>query len=161
MTKLLNQAFEATRKLPPDAQDDIARVVLRLAGADDEPPVSLRPEEQTAIAASKAAAARCDRRAGAGGLGQTRPVRLRYTLPALADLAAILDHITVHSPQSARRVQACIQALTELLLLYPRIGRRTSDPAIRRMTITPYPQSDFLRGDRHRGDHSRGPACGP
>ena len=50
MTKLLNQAFEATRKLPPDAQDDIARVVLRLAGADDEPPVSLRPEEQTAIA---------------------------------------------------------------------------------------------------------------
>ena len=58
MTKLLDQALEAARNLPPDAQDDIARVVLRLAGADDEPPVPLTREEQTAIAASKAAAAR-------------------------------------------------------------------------------------------------------
>jgi hypothetical protein len=58
MTKLLNQALEAARNLQADAQDDIARVVLRLAGADDEPPVPLMPEEQTAIAASKAAAAR-------------------------------------------------------------------------------------------------------
>jgi hypothetical protein len=56
MTKLLDQALEAARNLPADAQDDIARVVLRLAGADDEPPVPLTPEEQTAIAASKAAA---------------------------------------------------------------------------------------------------------
>jgi predicted transcriptional regulator len=33
-------------------------VVLRLTGADEEPPVPLTPEEQAAIAASKAAAAR-------------------------------------------------------------------------------------------------------
>jgi hypothetical protein len=46
------------RGLPADAQDDIAGVVLRLAGADDEPPVPLTPEEQAAIAASKAAASR-------------------------------------------------------------------------------------------------------
>ena len=58
MTKLLDQALEAVRNLPPDAQDDIALVVLRLTGADDEPPVRLTSEEQTAIAASKAAAAR-------------------------------------------------------------------------------------------------------
>ena len=58
MTKLLDQALAAARSLPPDAQDDIARVVLRLAGADDEPPVTLTPEEQAAIAVSKAAAAR-------------------------------------------------------------------------------------------------------
>jgi hypothetical protein len=58
MTKLLDQALEAARSLPPAAQDDIARVVLRLAGADDEPPVPLTSEEQAAIAASKAAAAR-------------------------------------------------------------------------------------------------------
>jgi len=32
--------------------------VLRLTGADDEPPAALTPEEQAAIAASKAAAAR-------------------------------------------------------------------------------------------------------
>ena len=58
MTKLLDQALEAARGLPPDAQDDIAHVVLRLAGADDEPAVPLTPEEQAAIASSKAAAAR-------------------------------------------------------------------------------------------------------
>ncbi len=58
MTKLLDQALAAVRGLPADAQDHIARVVLRLSGADDEPPVSLTPEEQAAIAASKAAAAR-------------------------------------------------------------------------------------------------------
>lgn len=47
------------RKLPSDAQDDIAYVVLRLTGTDDEPPVPLTPDEQSAIAAaSKAAAAR-------------------------------------------------------------------------------------------------------
>jgi hypothetical protein len=58
MTKLLDQAVEAARSLPPDAQDDIAHVVLRLTGADNEPPVPLAPNEQAAFTASKAAAAR-------------------------------------------------------------------------------------------------------
>ena len=58
MTKLLEQALEAARNLSPDAQDDIARVVLRLTGADEEPPISLSPEERTAITASQEAAAR-------------------------------------------------------------------------------------------------------
>ena len=65
-------------------------------------------------------------------------MKLRYTPPALADLSAILDYIAAHSPQGARRVQARIQLLTDLLLLHPRIGRRTSDPAIRRMATPPY-----------------------
>ncbi|MBO0738020.1 MAG: hypothetical protein J2P48_15830 [Alphaproteobacteria bacterium] len=58
MTKLLDQAVKAARNLPPDAQDEIAHVVLRLASADDEPPVELTPDEQAAIATSKAAVAR-------------------------------------------------------------------------------------------------------
>lgn len=59
VTKLLDQALEAARSLPPAAQDDIARVVLRLAATEDEaPPVALAPAERAAIAASKAAAAR-------------------------------------------------------------------------------------------------------
>jgi hypothetical protein len=58
ITKLLDRAVEAARSLPPDAQDDIAHVVLRLTGADDEPPVPLTPDEKAAITASKAAAAR-------------------------------------------------------------------------------------------------------
>jgi hypothetical protein len=58
MTKLLDQALAAARNLPADVQDEIAHVVLRLVGADDELPAPLTPEEQAAIAASKAAAAR-------------------------------------------------------------------------------------------------------
>ena len=70
-------------------------------------------------------------------------MRLRYTRPALADLGAILDYVAAHSPRGARRVQARIQALTDLLLLHPHIGRRTNDPAIRRMATTPYPYLVF------------------
>ncbi|MGH7226581.1 MAG: hypothetical protein ACRELF_25475 [Gemmataceae bacterium] len=58
MTKLLDDALEAARNLPPDDQDSIARVVLRLTGMDDEPPVELSTDERAAIAASKAAARR-------------------------------------------------------------------------------------------------------
>jgi predicted transcriptional regulator len=58
MTKLLDQALEAARTLPPATQDDIARVILRLAGSDDQAPVPLTPEEEAAIDTSKAAAAR-------------------------------------------------------------------------------------------------------
>lgn len=37
MTKLLEQALEAVRQLPPDSQDEIARAMLTLAGDDGEP----------------------------------------------------------------------------------------------------------------------------
>jgi len=37
MTKLLEQAFEAARRLPPEAQDDIARAVLHLTSGSQEP----------------------------------------------------------------------------------------------------------------------------
>jgi hypothetical protein len=58
MTKLLDEAFEAVRRLPPRDQDDIARAIMQLAGSDLATPVSLSPEEREAIARSKAAAAR-------------------------------------------------------------------------------------------------------
>ena len=56
MTKLLDHALRAARSLSPDAQDDIARVVLQLAGSDESEPIALLPEERVVIAASKAAA---------------------------------------------------------------------------------------------------------
>jgi toxin ParE1/3/4 len=76
-------------------------------------------------------------------VGQTQSVRLRYTLPPLADLSAILDYIAAHSPQRARQIQARIRTLTDLLLHHPHIGRRTNDPTIRRMPMTPYPYLVF------------------
>jgi hypothetical protein len=58
MTKLLDQAVADARSLPSELQDDIAHVVLQLAGADDAPSVALSSDEQAAISASKEAAAR-------------------------------------------------------------------------------------------------------
>jgi hypothetical protein len=57
MTKLLDQAVEAVRALPPEVQDDLARILLQLAGSDTEP-VALSAEERAALARSKAAAER-------------------------------------------------------------------------------------------------------
>jgi hypothetical protein len=56
MTKLLDHAMQAVRNLPAAKQNDIARIILQLAGSDDAAPVSLSPEERAAIARSKAAA---------------------------------------------------------------------------------------------------------
>ena len=61
-------------------------------------------------------------------------MRLRYTLPALADLESILDYIRSHSPQGAARVHARIDAVINLLLTHPRVGLQTDDPTIRRTT---------------------------
>lgn len=58
MTKLLDDAVEAARHLSPQAQDEIARLVLRLAGTDGEAPVALSEDERAAISRSRAAAAR-------------------------------------------------------------------------------------------------------
>ena len=70
-------------------------------------------------------------------------MRLRYTLPALDDVSSALDYIAAHSPQGGRRVRARIHAIIDLLLLHPHIGTRTDDPAIRRMTASPYPYLIF------------------
>jgi toxin ParE1/3/4 len=70
-------------------------------------------------------------------------MKLRYTLPALADLASALDYISKHSPHGARRVQSRIQTIIDVLLEHPHIGTRTNDPTIRRMTALPYPYLIF------------------
>jgi toxin ParE1/3/4 len=75
-------------------------------------------------------------------VGQTRPVKLRYTLPALADFGSILDYVATQSPHGAKRVEARIQAIIDLLQIYPNIGVRTDDPVIRLMTA-PYPYLVF------------------
>ncbi len=37
MTKLLERAFEAARRLPADSQDEIARAIFNLTGDEREP----------------------------------------------------------------------------------------------------------------------------
>jgi hypothetical protein len=52
MTKLLDQALQAVRILPAAEQDDIARIILQLAGSENAAPVSLshtRPALPTSL----------------------------------------------------------------------------------------------------------------
>ena len=77
MTKLLDRAVEAARGLPPERQDEIARVVLRLAGAE-EPPTALTAEERAAI----------DAVAGGGRVAANSP---RMTKCALCGLDTICE----------------------------------------------------------------------
>ena len=57
MTALLEQAFRTAGRLPPEMQDDIARMLLAYAG--DEPSLAeLTAEEEAAVLHSRAAAAR-------------------------------------------------------------------------------------------------------
>jgi plasmid stabilization system protein ParE len=70
-------------------------------------------------------------------------VRVRWTRPALADLEEILDFISIHSPVGARRVQARLRTVVDILSRHPLIGSRTEDETIGRMTTSPYPYFVF------------------
>jgi predicted transcriptional regulator len=54
MSKLLEDAISAVRRLPPSMQDEIARAMLVLAGNEDDEVYILTPEERAAIAESEA-----------------------------------------------------------------------------------------------------------
>jgi predicted transcriptional regulator len=57
MTKLLEQAIEAARALPPELQDELARMLLQFAGKD-QPVIQLSREEESSLSASLAQADR-------------------------------------------------------------------------------------------------------
>lgn len=59
MTDLLDHAVQTVRALPPEMQDDLARVLLQLAG-EEQPEIDLTPDEEAALDESEAAAARGD-----------------------------------------------------------------------------------------------------
>ena len=72
-------------------------------------------------------------------------MRLRYTRRAAAELDEVLAYIEARSPQGARRVQARIQVIIDLLLKHPRAGQLTSKGRLRRMTTSPYPYLIFYQ----------------
>jgi hypothetical protein len=57
MTKLLEQAVATVRGLPPEMQDDLARLLLQLAG-EDQPVLQLSTEEAASFDESLAQADR-------------------------------------------------------------------------------------------------------
>jgi hypothetical protein len=57
MTKLLEEAIAAARRLPADSQDEIAQAILSLAGRGGEPE-AIPPEHLAAVLEGLAQAAR-------------------------------------------------------------------------------------------------------
>jgi predicted transcriptional regulator len=57
MTKLLEQAVETVRGLPPDVQDELARILLQLAGSD-QPVIQLNDVDEASFGESLAQADR-------------------------------------------------------------------------------------------------------
>ncbi|GLK80978.1 type II toxin-antitoxin system RelE/ParE family toxin [Methylopila turkensis] len=72
---------------------------------------------------------------------QVRPLRLRYTPAALAELEQVLAYLSELSPQGAQRVRTRIRAVLELLSDFPRNGARVGQ--LRRIRATPYPYLIF------------------
>ncbi len=70
-------------------------------------------------------------------------MRLRYTIPALADLDAILEYIATQSPQGAARIQTRLKRMVDLLTTYPKLGAPTEDRIMRRLPTPPYPYLIF------------------
>ena len=159
MTKLLEQAVEAARALPPESQDDIARVVLHLAGNEEPPVVLLRRGTRRAhpLESCRRPWRVCHGRTGAGGLGQARLVKLRYTLPALDDLKAVFDYIDRQSPQGARpRPDAHSGDCRSSCCSIPMSVHARTIPLTRRVVAPPYPYPDFLPRDGRRARYSWG-----
>ena len=57
MTRLLDEAVAKARRLPDAAQDEIARVLMTLAG-EEPPPIQLTPEEELDLTEALAEAER-------------------------------------------------------------------------------------------------------
>jgi hypothetical protein len=58
VTKLFERAVAAVSRLPPETQDDLARLMLALA---EDAPVAVTPDEAVAIAEAEAEIARGER----------------------------------------------------------------------------------------------------
>jgi hypothetical protein len=75
MTKLLEKAMAAASALPDEQQDELARVLLQLAG-HEQPPIVLTPEEEADLAEAEAEVARGELASD----GQVRAMWAKYDL---------------------------------------------------------------------------------
>jgi plasmid stabilization system protein ParE len=66
-------------------------------------------------------------------------VRVRYSAPAAAELAELLDYIAERSPQGARKVLIRIRQVERHIGRFPKLGSPTHDPLLRAMLTLPYP----------------------
>ena len=145
MTTLLDRAMEAARTLPPEEQDEIARLVLQLARGEG-PSIVLTSEERAAIAESRAAAAGGDspQMKKCAPCGRNTIFENTLHSPCAYRPRGCARHHLVSLPQEAReafnRAFALLSSSWRTILL---VGARTDDPSIRRLLVTPYPYLVF------------------
>ncbi|WP_310451849.1 type II toxin-antitoxin system RelE/ParE family toxin [Sulfuritalea sp.] len=66
-------------------------------------------------------------------------MRIRWTPPALAQIAEIHQYIATENPQAARRVVAQIRKDAILLSAQPSMGRAGRVPGTRELVVSRYP----------------------
>ena len=74
---------------------------------------------------------------------EVRPVKLRYTSHAIADIDQIHEYISRRSPRGATNVMARIRDTAELLAMWPGAGQSTNMENIRKQAIGRYPYVIF------------------
>jgi toxin ParE1/3/4 len=72
-------------------------------------------------------------------------VKLLFTLRAIRQIDAIIDHIAAESPKGARRVRERIRTISALLEDHPYMGQLTDSENIRRLIVTPFPYVIYYR----------------
>jgi len=94
MTKLLEQALEAVRRLPPDSQDEIARAILQFAARGGEPE-EIDAAHLPAVLEGLAQAKRPVRQRcrGRSRLSPPRRMKLRFTPRTLRALDGAKDFL--------------------------------------------------------------------
>jgi toxin ParE1/3/4 len=72
-------------------------------------------------------------------------VKVRYTNPAAADLADVLDYLVAKSPLGSRCVQKRLRAIERLSTQFPMTGEATRLPWLRGLRLSLIPMWFFMR----------------
>jgi toxin ParE1/3/4 len=65
-------------------------------------------------------------------------MKLRVTPRALANIIEIAEYIREHNPAAAQRVRDAIYQSLQILILFPRVGRRQKAAGVRRFVVRRY-----------------------
>lgn len=74
-------------------------------------------------------------------------MKVRFTLPALANLEAIYDYVSQYNPDAANHVKVRIKERAESLGDFPRSGKETDLPMVRVFVVGRYPYLIFYKAE--------------
>ncbi|GAC1336322.1 MAG: hypothetical protein NVSMB26_22670 [Beijerinckiaceae bacterium] len=133
MTELLSQAMDRVNRLPNEAQDDVARALLKLLdlGISDD---VIEPDDREAGRSFDLSGSRrvCRRRSDQSSMAALRPLTIRYLPPAEEDIKAIADYIHARNPGAAIRVRKALLGNLAMLATFPGLGVRQSRHRLRK-----------------------------